>query len=195
MLVVPLVMMGVSQSGIDLNDSTTQHYIRIMFATAQVVVILTYALIFLKIRMKSDVENKVTVEKKEPFGQNTGEKKSEVMTYMQYDTSELKNMLYSLLVGFVITTWTHSKWGYIQPLLFQSIMQPLNLATHAIFRIHVLGHGDQDDLKRPWKDDKPGAMFEDMKKKLDPDAAEKEEKKEQKKLKGAANKAAVKSRR
>eukprot|EP00854_Cymbomonas_tetramitiformis_P019482 gene19482-23292_t len=188
--------MGVSQSGIDLNEPTTQHYIRIMFATAQVVVILSYALIFFKIKMKSDVENKVTVEKKEPFGQNAGETKSEEMTHMQYDTSELKNMLYSLLVGFVITTWTHSKWGYIQPLLFQSIMQPLNLATHAIFRIHVLGQADQQgDLKRPWKDDKPGAMFEDMKKKLDPDAAEKEEKKEQKKLKGAANKAAVKSRR
>lgn len=188
-----MVLLAVNQSGVDLTDKDTINVIAVCFMVAYGSIFCVIAGILLQIRSKQDVDNKVTVEKKVPF-QAADKAEKETMTYMQYDTAELQKLFTQLIIGVCVTGGTFYKWGYVQPMLFQSILQPITLVSHGLFRIHILGQQEAENeaLKRPWKEDRPDAFFEDLKKQIDPDAAAEKDAGKQRKVKGAANKAALK---
>jgi hypothetical protein len=59
-------------------------------------------------------------------------------------------------VQLVITVGIYYKFGYAQPLLIQSVMQPMNLIGEPLVQIHFLGKDDTvEPNKRPFKADKP----------------------------------------
>ena len=45
----------------------------------------------------------------------------------------------------------HYKWGSPMPLLFQCIMQPMNLLDDPLVQIHLLGKKPEGKLERPFK--------------------------------------------
>ncbi|KAJ3171740.1 hypothetical protein HK101_011243 [Irineochytrium annulatum] len=49
----------------------------------------------------------------------------------------------------------HFQWGYIRPLLLQSVLSLRTVSSTPLFQVHVLGKPATGDLKRPWK----GNMF------------------------------------
>ena len=45
----------------------------------------------------------------------------------------------------------HYKWGSPMPLLFQCIMQPMNLTDDPLVKIHLFGMKPEGKLERPFK--------------------------------------------
>lgn len=182
MFAVPAVMIFINKAGVDMKDPETQAKVKLAFGISQCLVAMSYLLILFIVRSKKD-KRKLEVEERDP---STGEKAKKTYTYMGYDFKQTVSKLGTMAVGLCVTCGVYWKWGYVQPLLIQSIMQPLNLTSDPLFKIHFLGSDDsKGDTKRPFKVDKPPGFGMDMAKTLDPKKAEeKKEGKEHKKRVG-----------
>jgi len=153
-MMLPMVgMFAISKSGIDLTTTKNIQIVRFAFASGVGTVVLLLAQMYLQLISKKNDE-KITVETKEPM---TGKVKKEQMTISEYDMSELMKQVKQLCMQTAIMCGVHYKWGTAQPLLFQAVMIPLNLFTHPLFRIHILGEVS-DAVKRPFKEDVPGFL-------------------------------------
>ena len=68
-----------------------------------------------------------------------GEYEEKKLTKATHDRNELMQFFKSLVIGTVFSYFIHYKWGAVQPLLAQCLMQPFNLITHKLFDIYILG--------------------------------------------------------
>lgn len=76
----------------------------------------------------------------------------------------MKKALQQVLIGVLITSGIHYKWGYLQPLLLQSLLNPTNLVSSPLFQIYFLGHEASGKLQRPFKAENPlGNLMEQYK--------------------------------
>ncbi|KAJ2775568.1 phosphate transporter (Pho88) [Coemansia nantahalensis] len=82
-----------------------------------------------------------------------------VTTVAKYDASEVAKLQKSTLFTLAIVVFMHFKFGYIQPLILQSLLPILNLYKNPLFQIHILGKPATDSLKRPWVPENPFAAF------------------------------------
>ncbi|KAJ2718121.1 phosphate transporter (Pho88) [Coemansia sp. Benny D115] len=80
-------------------------------------------------------------------------------TVAKYDLGELAKLQKSSLFTAAIVTFMHFKFGYIQPLILQSILPLLSMYKSQLFQIHVLGKPATDSLKRPWAPENPFAAL------------------------------------
>ena len=84
----------------------------------------------------------------------------------QYDKAKLNEAKLQLILGTAIATFVHLKWGYTQPLLLMSIMQPFQLYENKAVQIHMLGRSGEG-FERPWaaaNADNPLAQWAERKK-------------------------------
>lgn len=166
MFAIPMVMLGINKMGIDLNDETIKTNVQIAFGVSQAVVVLAYIILMLIVKTKND-PRKLEVEEKE---MSSGEDVKKMITFHDYDIKQIGSKLGTLFLGLCITCGVHYKWGYVQPLLIQSILQPLNFTGDPLFLIHFMCSDDTKGAnKRPFKVDKPGFPGMDM---LNPAKAE-----------------------
>jgi hypothetical protein len=97
---------------------------------------------------------------------NISSTETEEMTVSEYDMSQVKKALQQVLIGAVMVSFIHYKWGIVQPLFLQSIMGPMGLyknpvRTHhhpnsfciQMFKIFVL----KETVARPFKEESPFA--------------------------------------
>ncbi|KAJ1752845.1 phosphate transporter (Pho88) [Coemansia sp. RSA 989] len=82
-----------------------------------------------------------------------------VTTVAKYDLAEIAKLQKSTLFTAAIVVFMHFKFGYIQPLILQSLLPLLNLYKNPLFQIHVLGKPATDSLKRPWVPENPFAAL------------------------------------
>ncbi|KAJ2452609.1 phosphate transporter (Pho88) [Coemansia sp. RSA 2336] len=82
-----------------------------------------------------------------------------VTTVAKYDLAEIAKLQKSTLFTAAIVVFMHFKFGYIQPLILQSLLPLLNLYKSPLFQIHVLGKPATDSLKRPWVPENPFAAL------------------------------------
>eukprot|EP00343_Euplotes_focardii_P010903 CAMPEP_0205827292 /NCGR_PEP_ID=MMETSP0206-20130828/31491_1 /ASSEMBLY_ACC=CAM_ASM_000279 /TAXON_ID=36767 /ORGANISM="Euplotes focardii, Strain TN1" /LENGTH=216 /DNA_ID=CAMNT_0053128057 /DNA_START=30 /DNA_END=680 /DNA_ORIENTATION=+ len=190
MLIVPLILMGLNQLGLDYTDPATVLNIRVAYVSAQCLTFLMFLFVYIKIRAKMDdrklevpkeqgtwekmqaqakeAQEKAERERAIAEGQPTEEESAPVekelreVTFATYDTEELKKLVKMALVGVGITCLLHFKWEIIQPLVIQSVLGPLKLVDHALFKLHVLGAAETDKLVRPFKVDDPNAMLKGL---------------------------------
>ncbi|KAJ1642039.1 phosphate transporter (Pho88) [Coemansia erecta] len=80
-------------------------------------------------------------------------------TVCKYDLSELSKLQKSTIFTVAIVGFMHFKFGYVQPLILQSIMPLMNLYKNQLFQIHVLGKPAVDGLQRPWVPENPFAAL------------------------------------
>ncbi|PIA12825.1 hypothetical protein COEREDRAFT_35454, partial [Coemansia reversa NRRL 1564] len=78
-----------------------------------------------------------------------------VTTVSKYDLGEIAKLQKSTLFTAAIVVFMHFKFGYIQPLILQSLLPMLNLYKNPLFQIHILGKPAIDSLKRPWIPENP----------------------------------------
>ncbi|KAI8325227.1 hypothetical protein GQ54DRAFT_246967, partial [Martensiomyces pterosporus] len=76
-------------------------------------------------------------------------------TVCKYDLSEVAKLQKSTLFTVAIVLFMHFKFGYIQPLILQSILPLFNLYKNPLFQIHVLSKPAVDSLARPWIPENP----------------------------------------
>lgn len=96
-----------------------------------------------------------------------GESEPTKITIAEHDTIECQNQVYRQFFGALMTLFLHYKWGFIPPLLFQSILNPATLYSTPLCRIYLRKERAWGSLKRPWKDAAPSfsktmAKFESM---------------------------------
>ncbi|KAJ2501302.1 phosphate transporter (Pho88) [Coemansia sp. RSA 1972] len=82
-----------------------------------------------------------------------------VTTVAKYDLGEVAKLQKSTLFTTAIVLFMHFKFGYIQPLILQSLLPLLNLYKNQLFQIHLLGKPATDSLKRPWVAENPFAAL------------------------------------
>lgn len=86
----------------------------------------------------------------------TGEMEKKTLTFCEYDQKQVWSKLGTMAMGVAITGGVYYKWAYIQPLLIQAVLQPLNYFTDPLFLVVVMGaDATKGSNKRPWKTDKP----------------------------------------
>lgn len=75
----------------------------------------------------------------------------------------------------------HLKWGYLRPLLLQSVLGLRTLSSAQIVQVYIFGYPATGDLKRPWKGPAAIGQSEGPTSKEIKQKEKKDEKKEQKK--------------
>lgn len=106
------------------------------------------------------------------------------MTTREYDESEIVKLLRTTLTTMAIIAFMHFKFGYIQPLILQSILPLKNVLLDApLFQVHLFGKPAEDKLKRPWVAPNPFQAMMDTANQQQTTQQAKEEKKAAKKAK------------
>lgn len=80
-------------------------------------------------------------------------------TNCDYDQQQVWQQIKQVAMGVAILGLVHYKWGYVQPLLFQSILPLKNVIDASVYKVHLLGKPAEGDLKRPWKAASPLDAF------------------------------------
>ena len=70
---------------------------------------------------------------------------------MDYDLSQLKALLFQTVLGATIIVAMHLKWGYLRPLLLQSVLGLRTFSAAPIVQVYILGKTPVGELARPWK--------------------------------------------
>merc|ERR550514_556820 len=105
-------------------------------------------MVYSKIQKAEDDGSKIAIPEQKSMGQVV--KPAMEQTLSEYDTGKWKEMMQQLVMGAVIISGMHYKWGYSMPLVMQVIMSPMQLIENPLFKIYVLGSPAVGDLKRPF---------------------------------------------
>lgn len=90
-----------------------------------------------------------------------------------YDNAKLQEAKMQFVMSACIGCFMHFKFGYTQPLILMSIMQPMQLFDNKAIAIHLRGKSGPD-YERPFKVEKSGNPLQDWaeKKKAEAEAAQ-----------------------
>ncbi|KAJ1895002.1 phosphate transporter (Pho88) [Kickxella alabastrina] len=128
--------------------------IRTIYATA------TTLIVALTFYLKSLIQQKNDTTPLEYDDPTPGTQQGRIETTMcKYDLAELAKLQKSSMFTIAIVGFMHFKFGYIQPLILQSILPMLNLYKNQLFQIYILGKPATDSLKRPWAPENPFAAL------------------------------------
>jgi hypothetical protein len=170
----PMLIMGLNQLGLDYEKPETLLGARILFAVVQGVMAILNLLILRKVNQAKD-QTVISVKKPaSPFaaaaaaaqgtqGTAAAAADSKDMTVQEYDSEQVKSQLKQLLIGTLITGFIHFKWGYVQPLILQAVMGPMNLYGAPLIMVHLLGKPAVGKYQRPFKADSSSDPFGLMK--------------------------------
>lgn len=76
-------------------------------------------------------------------------------TVVEYDQSQAKSLAGQTLMGVVLIIIMHYNWGYLRPLLLQSVLGFRTLASAPIVQVWIFGRAAEGDLARPWRAPNP----------------------------------------
>mmetsp|Transcript_25821 Transcript_25821/g.63876 ORF Transcript_25821/g.63876 Transcript_25821/m.63876 type:complete len:175 (+) Transcript_25821:1-525(+) len=96
------------------------------------------------------------------------------VSVQEYDVAKLKELKMQFMLSVGIVAFLHIKWGYTQPILVMSLMQPMQFWGMQAFHIHLRGVEAVGQYARPWaKADSgnPLAQWADRKKREAEEAA------------------------
>lgn len=142
-------------SKLDLTTPEALLNVRVFFGVVQTICLCVGLAIYRKIRLAADdTEIKYTDTK---VGQDPVQIEQ---TIEQYDLEQIKKFLQQIVMGSAIVGFIHYKWGSTQPLLFQGVINPMNLFDMPLLWIHLLGRKAEGALQRPFKvDENPFAKM------------------------------------
>ncbi|ADV21093.1 inorganic phosphate transporter pho88 [Cryptococcus gattii Ru294] len=157
-LVLSLGAMQVARR-IPMDDPQVVNYLRIAYATAQLLSLAIYYYITLQIRKKNDLTVLKYVNPASPM--NPDAKPELVQTTVKdYDLAETGKAIRSLLISVAIMTFLHGYMKYTQPLFIQSIMGLKGALESNPAKLHLWNKKAEGDLARPFK--ASGGMFESL---------------------------------
>jgi len=144
MFLIPCIMMGVKFFKLDFTEYVAE--LRIGFGCAVCLTLGTMLMVKSIAASKNDqAELEVTSTNMK------GEKETTTMTVCAYDQAECLKKAKAGLGSVCMVSLIHWKWGSPMPLLFQCIMQPMNLTDDPLVQIHLLGKAAVGKLERPFK--------------------------------------------
>mmetsp|Transcript_23951 Transcript_23951/g.57090 ORF Transcript_23951/g.57090 Transcript_23951/m.57090 type:complete len:169 (+) Transcript_23951:1-507(+) len=120
-------------------------------------VMLTFLFLYSRIQKSRQTHKTVKVKVTTAGGEVEQEQ-----TFLQHDVAELKKLVQQTLLGCLVVGGLHYWKGFVQPLVFQSLLIPLTVLDHQLFHLYILGRPATGDLERPWKDDNPFAAWKEQ---------------------------------
>ncbi|KAJ3324077.1 hypothetical protein HDV06_000618 [Boothiomyces sp. JEL0866] len=132
-----------------LDAPENTNILRIAYASVQLIGLATIAYIYTRIKSKKDQTKLVYSEPKAPF--STEEPALTRTTFEEYDIGQIKTLLFQTFTGIAIIGFMHFKWGYLRPLLLQSVLGLRTLSSAPLVQVWVFGKEATGDLARPWK--------------------------------------------
>ncbi|TPX33362.1 hypothetical protein SmJEL517_g03721 [Synchytrium microbalum] len=148
---------GVMQVANRLNFDTPENanYIRIAYATVQVIQMAIFYYIYTQIDAKKDETELKYTEVKNPM--DTGAEAEIVETTVRdYDVAQLRTAVMGALMGIAAITGIHLYWGYLRPMTLQCVLGFKTVYDNPMTKIHLLGQPASGDLQRPFK---PKGLF------------------------------------
>ncbi|KAL9560314.1 hypothetical protein MBANPS3_000041 [Mucor bainieri] len=144
----------------DLDNSSYIGAIRGLYLGSQLMIILLSFYLMSVIRKKNDTTPLRYVE---PGAQNwDGSEKADTLintTNMDYDIADVEKQLKQGFTAIAIVAFLHLKFGYVQPLLIQSIMGFKTFFMTKEARIHLFnGKTSSGELRRPFRIEGPFSM-------------------------------------
>ncbi|KAI8354152.1 inorganic phosphate transporter Pho88 [Blakeslea trispora] len=139
--------------------------LRILYVTAQLTILgLNYYLIS-KIKQKND---QTVLKYVEPASQSWDEGYYNTRNpthdkHVEYDIAEVNKGIKQSAGGILMIALLHFKFGFIQPLLVQSILGFKTFLMTKEARIHLWGSPATGDLRRPFRIDSPFGMISEKK--------------------------------
>jgi hypothetical protein len=76
-------------------------------------------------------------------------------TNSDYDKSQAKQLVTQIAIGLAIIGVMHFKYGYLRPLLLQSVLGFRTLAAAPVVKVWLFGQETKGELLRPWKQANP----------------------------------------
>jgi hypothetical protein len=71
-------------------------------------------------------------------------------TFRDHDLSQLQSQIMQMIVGLGIVSFIHFKWGYLRPLLLQSVLGVKSFIGTPLAQVYLLGKKTEGELARPW---------------------------------------------
>ncbi|KAI8911057.1 inorganic phosphate transporter Pho88, partial [Gorgonomyces haynaldii] len=68
----------------------------------------------------------------------------------EYDLGQAKALAFQNVLGAAIIVFMHLKWGYLRPMLLQSVLGLRTLSAAPIVQVYLFGKPATGDLARPW---------------------------------------------
>ncbi|KAJ5688812.1 phosphate transporter [Penicillium macrosclerotiorum] len=147
-LAIILVMMQLAKK-VPFEDPDVLMLVRGLYVLSNVLILGLYLYTQSKISSKKDM---TTLKYVEPAPMGTGEEAKPVTTTnMDYDKSQLRQLMRSQLMGVGMMGVMHLYMKYTNPLLIQSIIPLKGAFESNLVKIHVFGKPATGDLARPFK--------------------------------------------
>ncbi|KAI9357003.1 inorganic phosphate transporter Pho88 [Zopfochytrium polystomum] len=143
--------MGLIQLANRFNLDAPEHlnYIRLAYLLSQLVSLTVILIIRRKVNESTDETPLRYNETKNMFDPSDI---TEVDTTVKdHDIGKSNEQLQQLVLTLGIMGFMHFQWGYLRPLLLQSVLGLRTLWVHPLVQIYIRGLPATGDLKRPWK--------------------------------------------
>ncbi|KAJ3075644.1 hypothetical protein HDU98_007328 [Podochytrium sp. JEL0797] len=171
------LVLGINQlaTRLDLERTEFIPYIRMAYFTVQLLTLTINYYIRNKITEKNDKTVLIYTEAKSMFEPKNVE--TVTTTVKEYDLTKSNEAFQQAVLAVVMMCVMHFQFGYIRPLLLQSILGLRTLSMTQLFEIYIMNKPATGTLARPWKK----SMFEQPTPAATPKEAKAIEKKEAKK--------------
>jgi len=159
----------------DLTEYET--LIRIIYGIMQAVCVITWFHILRKVKEIPEGGDKITIPALIQFGKEVKPKKE--ATVQTHDRESWNEEAQKVAIGLVVVTGIHVYWKSLVPLVIQSIMVPMGIFGHSLFKAYVLGY----EVARPFPVNQPFSSAGETEPVKDEKKADKKAIKEEKKTK------------
>ncbi|KAJ3411860.1 phosphate transporter (Pho88) [Chytridiales sp. JEL 0842] len=133
----------------DLDNIAYLNYIRALYIGSQLIQALVLEITRMKIKAKNDETPLVYKEPKGLFD-NT-EPKTVSTTVKLHDLARIAEAYQQMLISVGLMIFLHFQYGYLRPLILQSVLGFRTMSSTPLFQIYILGKAAEGDLKRPFK--------------------------------------------
>eukprot|EP00287_Rhodomonas_sp_CCMP768_P011527 CAMPEP_0196733702 /NCGR_PEP_ID=MMETSP1091-20130531/12647_1 /TAXON_ID=302021 /ORGANISM="Rhodomonas sp., Strain CCMP768" /LENGTH=251 /DNA_ID=CAMNT_0042077103 /DNA_START=126 /DNA_END=882 /DNA_ORIENTATION=+ len=150
MLFTPFIFYIIQSADVDWTDSFNLNCARGLFAVVAVANAALKFVLYQKITSGFDERRVRTKPSPSPLGEPVAPRE---ITVTDHDTEEWTKSLRVFCAGLVMVLFLHSYYGWVLPLIFHSIHQPIQNYESPLFQIHIMGESDSGEgnpLKRPW---------------------------------------------
>ncbi|KAI8825279.1 inorganic phosphate transporter Pho88 [Fimicolochytrium jonesii] len=146
-----IVVFGLMQvaNKFELDKEENTPYLRAAYLGMQIISVIVWGLIYSKVVAANDQTPLVYTEAANALDpSNTTTIRT---TVKDYDIKKIIEQLRSQAIAAAILGLMHFKFGYLRPLLLQSILGFKALYSTQLVQIHLLGKQPVAELVRPWK--------------------------------------------
>ncbi|KAJ3015164.1 hypothetical protein HKX48_004745 [Thoreauomyces humboldtii] len=133
----------------ELDKEENTNVLRATYLGMQLITFAALGFVYMKVSAKNDQTPMIYEESKGVI--DPGNSETIRTTVRDYDVKKLVEQIRSQALAIAMIGFMHFKWGYLRPLLLQSILGLKAIYQAQLVQVHILGRPTVGELARPWK--------------------------------------------